>query len=407
MNKLVKIYIALIVLICLCMNSSYAQLTTSPYSLFGLGQLEGNSVGENLAMGGTGIAFLSDKSINVHNPASYSGLDSLVTIFQIGAFGKITNFNSSQENQALVNGNIRYVVMGFRIAPWIATSFGFTPYSSIGYHIHTPTPLVGTNATYDTEFSGDGGVNQFYIGSSFKITKNLSLGVNASYLFGSITHSESSDDFYFSLNDVTTLSNFNLNYGLNYKFKISSWKYNVGLIYGNDKRLGSDHEITITTSTGTDELRSRQYDYSLPQNIGAGLAVSKGYFKAGVDFEINKWEDVEFENTNLRTRNSERYSFGVEFPSLGMRKGSSRMIFYRFGGEYRGSYFLIKDEPINYYALTVGAGLPLKGYVSAINLALEVGQNGTATKGLFRENFVTLHLDLALRDIWFRQRKYE
>ena len=52
--------------------------------------------------------------------------------------------------------------------------------------------------------------------------------------------------------------------------------------------------------------------------------MSKGYFRAGVDYEWSGWENIDFVNTYLRTRNSNRYSFGVEFPSLGLNKGTTQ-----------------------------------------------------------------------------------
>jgi hypothetical protein len=82
------------------------------------------------------------------------------------------------------------------------------------------------------------------------------------------------------------------------------------------------------------------------------------------------------------------------------------MMFYRFGAEYRQSYLVIDENPIDYRAVTLGAGIPLKGVFSVVNVALELGQNGTSKGGLFKESFVTIHFDLSLRDVWFQQRKY-
>jgi len=67
---------------------------------------------------------------------------------------------------------------------------------------------------------------------------------------------------------------------------------------------------------------------------------------------------------------------------------------------------VIKGVPIDYRAVSMGLGLPLKGVVSVVNATLEFGQNGTMKRDLFRENFVTLSLDLSLRDLWFRKRQY-
>lgn len=406
MHKPGKTYFLILILLILRLGSVTSQSTSSPYSIFGLGYLESNSIGPFKAMGGTSIGFLSDKSINMANPASYSGLDSLLIVFEVGVFGKYTVFSTSRENQALVNANLKYMVMGFRINPWLATSFGFSPYSSIGYNITTNAPIEGTNKEYKKTFSGDGGVNQVYLGGSIKLLKNLSLGVNAAYLFGDITRSESSTELVYYLDDATYISNFNFSYGLNYQLNLKKWKYNLGLIYGNSKKLSTNNVTTIQTESATETLKSRRYSYSIPQNIGAGFAVTRGYFSAGIDYEWSNWGNVKFTNSLVHTRNSNRYSFGTEFPMPGLSKGTGKMMFYRFGAEYRQSYLVIDENPIDYRAVTLGAGIPLKGVFSVVNVALELGQNGTSKGGLFKESFVTIHFDLSLRDVWFQQRKY-
>ena len=195
MLRMLKTYMMLLVFVVYGYLSVQAQSTSSPYSVFGLGSLESSSAGPFKAMGGTGIGFLSNRSVNYMNPASYSGLDSLITIFEVGLFGKYTNFSTSTENQSLVNANLKYVLMGFRLTPWLATSFGFSPYSSIGYNINTLSYLEGTNLSYLKTFTGEGGVNQVYLGGSVKLLKNLAVGVNAAYLFGDVTHTESATGY--------------------------------------------------------------------------------------------------------------------------------------------------------------------------------------------------------------------
>jgi len=384
-----------------------SQITTSPYSIFGLGILEGNASGLSRGMGGTNIAFLTERAINYGNPASYNGLDSLLTIFEVGVFSKYTTFQTSNDKQSLYNANFRYMAMGFRVSPWFSTSFGFTPYSSVGYNINSKAFLEGTNIEYLKTYTGNGGVNRFYLGGAFSFIKNLSLGVNASYLFGDITHIEASKVYEFSLADITYLSNFTLNYGLNYQVGIKDWKLNIGLIYSDGKKLRTRNTTIIATKYEKEILKSRKYRYSIPRTIGGGLSVHKNYFSAGVDYEWSNWEEADLSSAYyLHARNSNRISAGFEFPSQGLRKGSARMVMYRFGGEYRESYMVIKGVPIDYRAVSMGIGLPLKGWVSVVNTTLELGQNGSIKRDLFRENFITLSIDLSLRDLWFRKRQY-
>jgi hypothetical protein len=406
MYRLVKNSFLLLSLLVLRPDSIYAQSTSSPYSIFGIGILEGSSVGPSKGMGGTGIAFLSEMSVNSMNPASYSGLDSLLTIFEVGIFGKYSSFSTVRDNQTDANANLKYVLMGFRLNPWLATSFGFSPYSSIGYNINATAPVEGTAQQYLETFSGSGGVNQIYVGASVKILKNLSVGVNAAYLFGNITRNESSAGFDYTYKDVTYVSNFDFNYGLNYQLNIKKWKYNLGFIYSRSKDLRTKNTTTIETATGTETLKEYTYNYSIPQTIGAGFALNKGFFKAGIDFERSDWKDIEFSNVYFQTRNSNRYSFGTEFALPGDRKGTLKMIFLRFGGEYRQSYLVVNNVPIDCGTVTFGTGLPLKGTLNAINVALELGKIGTTKRGLIREDYIGVHLDMSLRALWFEKRKY-
>jgi hypothetical protein len=402
-----KTLILIIALCILFVKTAFPQITSSPYSIFGLGTLVQNNIGTMEGMGSTGIALMSEYSINIHNPASYNGFDSLVTIFELGFFGSYTIFNSSDGNQRLVDASIKYVAMGFRLSSRMATSFGLTPYSTIGYNINTKSTIEGSKQLYDKIFSGEGGVNQLYLGSSYKITKNLVFGINATYLFGTVSHSESSEAFDYSLKNTTYLSNFNFNYGLNYQFEIKKLRYTVGLIYNHGKTLTSSSKSTITTNGESEILKSRTSLYKIPKTFGIGLGFEKGFFRGGIDYEIGKSDGFDYNNANLETRNSYKYSGGIEFSLPGARRGTNKMIFYRLGAEYSGTYLVLNGIPINYRAMSFGAGIPVAGALNVINVGLVLGQNGSEKEGLIGETFLTLHLGIALKEHWFMKRNYE
>ncbi len=396
----------IIVIIILTAFDLGAQIT-SPYSIFGIGYIEGNSIGVNKAMGGTGIAFNSGNYINHLNPASYSGLDSLYTFFDFGFEGKYASFKSNKNSLSHFDGSFKYVAMGFRLSPRISASFGLTPYSTIGYNITILTDLEGGNDQYYKSFTGDGGVNQFYFGGSYKVTKNLVLGVNAVCLFGTLTNKEEVS-YYYSLEDITYLSNFNLNYGLNYQIEKNSWKYNIGIVYNNGKSLNTDHKKTIAAYNGTtDVIETRTNDLKIPRSLGLGLALERNHFRAGIDFETKKWSGLDLNNSLLATRNSNRYSAGIEIPSAGAGRGYNNIFLFRIGAEYNKSYLIINGTPINYKAVTFGTGIPLGRALSVINLSMEIGQNGTTRNNLIKENSYVLHIDLSLKDQWFVKRRYQ
>jgi hypothetical protein len=358
-------------------------------------------------MGGTGIALMSGYSLNFQNPASYDGLDSLLTIFEVGLFGKYTSYQSANSKQSLFDSNIKYAAMGFRPTHKWALSFGITPFSSIGYNINTSSPIEGSISTYNKSFTGEGGVNQVYFGNSYRLTKNLVLGVNAVYLFGSVTHSESSDTYDYALTNVSHLSNFNLNYGLNYKIKIKDWNYDIGLIYNKGKRLTTSNVTTITTDSETDELKSKNKNYKIPESYGLGFSFEKNRIRGGVDFELSKWNSVEYDNPMLKTRDSKRVSAGLEIPSSAITHDFNKIILYRIGAAYSQSYLVIDNVPINSKSISMGIGFPSKNALSVLNISFELGQTGSLKRSLFRENYCAVHLDLSLKDAWFRKKQYD
>lgn len=400
-----SLYLVILFSILLCVNAT-AQLTSSPYSIFGMGSIEENGLGESRGMGGTGIAFMLGHSVNFLNPASYNGLDSLATVFELGLFGKYTSYNTTDNTQGRFDATVNSIAMGLKPGRRLATSFGITSYSSVGYNINSQSPVEGTVQTYNKTFSGEGGVNQLILGNSYKIANNLFFGINVIYLFGTITHYESSAAFNYSLKDLTYVSNINLNYGLNYRIVNKEWKYNIGLIYNNGKTLTTSDVSTITANNTIETIKSTTHLYKIPKDYGIGLAAEKDFFKVGIDYELKRWKDINFSNPLLNTRNSNRISLGVEIPSLGLYRGTTKMIFYRFGAEYCESYMIIDNVPINYRSVSFGAGLPVRGALSVINLAFEIGQNGSKQNSLWQENFYTLHIDVSLKDHWFLRKKY-
>ena len=76
--------------------------TNSPYSQYGLGLLSDQSTGFNRAMGGVAQGMHESNQINHQNPASYSNVDSLTFLFDVGAALQITNF---KEGNRKLNAN--------------------------------------------------------------------------------------------------------------------------------------------------------------------------------------------------------------------------------------------------------------------------------------------------------------
>ncbi len=391
------------------------QMTSSPYSMFGAGQVENSGFGTNRGMGGTGYAFLTGTSLNNTNPASYSGIDSLMFLFEVGIFSKLTSYHSKSVTNTKLDGNIEYLAVGFRLFPFWSLSTGITPFSSVGYKINSSDVIEGDLTIYNKVYEGNGGISNFYLGNSIKINRNLSLGVNFSYIFGTLIQSETGDakdEFagYYLENNISVHSWY-INYGLQYAIERNGWKYSLGLIFGDSKRLQTSGEAIFNYlgDTSTVSLESEEINFRLPRKYGLGIGVTYQYkFRAGFDYERKDWSSIKFSNPLLITRNSDRVSIGLEYyPKRKLRDKGFKNIYYRLGAYYRKSYLKIDQTPINSKGITCGLGIPLKNNLSHMNLSFEYGTNGTTANGLIREDYWLLHFNISMRSVWFQKSKYD
>jgi hypothetical protein len=154
--------------------------TSSPYSRYGLGDINPMLMPQNIAMGGIGVATNRINgyfSVNPLNPASNAAIG--LTVIDIGLYG---NFNtlekSGQTSQSNANFRLSHIAFGIPVSKRSAISFGLMPYSELGYNYKQISPNFGTGLPSDTSavnylYSGDGGLSRVFLGYGFGIGKPL------------------------------------------------------------------------------------------------------------------------------------------------------------------------------------------------------------------------------------------
>jgi hypothetical protein len=385
-----------------------SQSTSSPYSIFAEGLIESSGTGTNHALGGSGIALHSKYSLNSLNPASYTGIDSNSFIFEAGVFGKYTRYNTSSETQRRYDANLRYLAMGCRVTKWWQTSFGFMPYSTVGYSINAFDYVEGEMTSYYKKYEGNGGINQFYWSHSLRLIKNLSLGLNISYYLGSIEKTESGTTgdgvISYVISKKSNVHSVMLDYGAQYTFNHKDYSFTLGAVYSGKSDMSTTNELNIEFSDGIIELEAEDNNYTIPVRYGVGLALEKGdNLRISLDYEKKEWGKIkEFKNPLLKTRDAERFSAGLEYtPYKGFREEGWKNLSYRVGGNYNKSYLIINQVPLNSFSIVMGLGVPLKHELSMINFSIEAGSLGSSKNGLFSEDYLLMHLNFTLHDKWF------
>lgn len=423
-NELIKP--VLIVIILLSYVSVFNQTRiVSPYSKYGLGDLEIYKFRSNSGIGYLHNAYSDALTVNYLNPASYTGFDSASFVFETAI---ISDFYRLQTTALKQNGNytsLGYLSFGFPLMKRWKAALGLIPFSNMGYKIQENI-WVDNVGNINYIFEGDGGVKQLYFGNAFKIGKNLSVGLNISYFFGSFERIQSiyfpDEDYNYAakFTDRTTVNDFHLNYGLQHRLKLSK-KYSLmtGLSFAlSDKINIKNSNFVERLSKGTysysayDTLgvsEAVKTDFNLPLAIGFGFVLSNNNkWNAGVDVDWQQWSEYRYAGRKDSLTDMLQLAAGFELiPDISSVSGYWQKVKYRFGIRYAQSYLKFNTIQINEAGLSLGMVFPLKRSKTGLSAAIEVGQRGTTDHNLISEQYCRLTLALSVYEKWFVKRKYE
>jgi hypothetical protein len=421
-----------IALIIMLVSPVLAQTNTdSPYSRFGIGTISPPGFERNRAMGGVGLGLRDNNYINYLNPASYSAQDSMSFIFDFGITSHYTYTESSRLNDTYYGANFDHLSLSFPITKWWAASVGIRPFSKVGYSIIVED-FDEDIGFIDYTYSGKGGLNQLFLGTSVQIFDDLSIGANFKYLFGSIDLDRSvgfpgkSNYSYTDVESRTIVNDFLIELGLQYTHRLGE-KSNVtlGVIFGNKARVSAENRVVmrntfpgspnnINDSTQISpvfilEEYSTKGNIVIPVNIGVGLSYRfNDKFLIGVDYYQQDWTNTTFFSSNEPLTNSNHIHGGAEYiPDREALRGYHKRIAYRAGGYFENSYLQLQDEQLKDYGISFGVGLPLRNARSTFNVAFNAGRRGTLENNLIRENYMFLSFSVTLYDFWFMKRKYD
>lgn len=388
--------------------------TASPYSFYGIGEVKFNGTIENRSMGGMGI--VSDSiHINLQNPATFSDLR--LTTFTVGGTFTPSKLKTSEEEQKAQRTTFDYLAMSFPVTKKLGVSLGLIPYSSIGYRI------VNLTDTQGTKFTGTGNLNRFFLGAGYNITKNLSIGADASYNFGHVEKSAVfiSSDIQFGTREVNVsdMNGLTFKTGLNYKAKINKLNLTTGVTFVPTSMIKLDNTRSIAKITYTSSGDELIWDYReievpnsqirLPSkfSIGTGVGLDKKWF-VGVESVFSSKGSFGMVYPNaLREKATKIALGGYYIPKYNSFSNYLERVTYRAGLRYENTGLIVNSESIKDQAVSLGFGLPISGSLSNINLGVEFGKRGTMNSGLVQENYMNFSIGLSFNDRWFVKRKYD
>lgn len=389
--------------------------TFSPYSRYGYGTLHDPVMGQSLGMGGTAYGLRDNSSINPMNPATYSAIDSLSFLFDFGFTGMGSSFSENGVREKNWNYQLDHIALKFPIAKNFGLSMGLYEYSQVGYVFSTSGTIPGgvgeDNVTYLNSYSATGGLNNFYIGTSYALFNRLALGVNLNYKFGNLIYLQSStysnsDYSSTSVSNNLILNQMNLEYGIQYDQPIGKkHRFVLGATYSAEKPFKSElvsTQIVLDTLTTTSTA-----DFSTPQSIGVGLSYTyDDRLLVALDYAQQAWGDVPFYGKIDSLASTRRLALGLEYLPSKYGDYYYQVIKYRVGLQYSESYINFAAGNLKNIGLTFGLGLPLRNQRSVLNLAFEFGKTMAPEKRMIQENYCKMSLSVAFNETWFMKRKF-
>lgn len=430
--KFVKRILIIAAFALLAAGPAFAQATDAlgtytPYSLFGLGDIDKQGTSFNRGMGGIGTGVRDNRFINYLNPASITERDTLSFMMDFGINNK--NFYNTDGNttSAYNAANMQDFMFTAPIYKKSALIVGIAPYSSIGYKFEEEE----TNKDYISKYGqivyqkyGTGTINQLFAGAAMNLSKNFAVGAEFIYYFGALNRYSN-----VLFNSDATIRN--INTGWNYSINAVSGRFgmqyfgtvakNTTLTLGATYRMASklDGDYTryacTTSSSQIDTVymqTSSNYNVEIPEEIALGFSVRKtDKWMIGADYVRQDWSTSIFGETpgiEFNPSVASSYKVGIEYiPNKYDIRYYLKRVTYRLGAYYDQTYVNLNGNQIDAAGVTFGMSMPIYRLYNAFSWSVDLGQRGSLTNNMVRERYIQVNLNFNLHDIWFVKKKYQ
>jgi hypothetical protein len=411
------------ILTLLFFNIAYSQLgTISPYSYFGLGEVNfrGNQI--NRFMGGLEI-YNDSIHANLSNPSSYAKLK--LTTYSLGLNYRNNKLTDNNDSKSLISSGLDYIGVAIPTNKF-GFGFGIIPYTSVGYKLNQLDSSSFPNIL--NQYQGEGGVNKVFFSLGFNLLKYFSIGATINYDFGKLKYQTSKyvDDVFLGtiLMNESSVSGIDIKLATNFEISINNnLDLHTMVSYVPQALLNSTNKRQLITSALSDpsnlgeiveiDLADTGLDITkiqLPSSLGIGFGFGKkSRWFAGGQYIMTQSSD--FKNSfnslpKVRYKDGSQLSIGGFFiPDFTSITSYWKRVVLRMGFRHEVTGVQTNNYEIKETGLNFGLGLPLPGY-SNLNIGLEYGYRGSNNSNMLEENFWALRLGFSLNDRWFVKRKY-
>ena len=420
----------------------------SPYSMYGIGEINTPGTLQMRAMGGAGVAQRLPSSVNTLNPASYSSTLQRSFLFNFGVDGayykNMQTIYSGDSQRSAKTGfgtfNFHEIAVQFPLARGLGMGLSLNPYSSVGYRMQgfeNNDEVLADVGRVRYRYSGEGDITEVKIGIGWEVFKHFSIGAAMQYYWGDIDRNyttaatTSYGDGTFSStvgSENYAVSRIKCQFGLQWVIYQSTRHV---LTFGATYDLGGALAPKVTNSLYINNVfqsnvvySTQRLDLRLPQQVSGGFYYQNQKMTVAADYTYQNWaarnSQVEMiaDGFEVSYADTHTYKVGFEYtPNLYDVRNYLRRVRYRAGFRMGDYYQSFQGKKIKQYALTAGLGFPIRFMgMSSIDVGFEYGMRGDRSMvqvdnkrlGLVRQNYFKFSLGISMfgDDYWFVKQKY-
>ena len=395
--------------------------TNSPYTRYGYGQLAEQGASNSLAMGGVAYGIRDKAHTNFVNPASYTAVDSLTFIFEGGLSLQNTNFDNNSNKVNAKNTRLDYLTMHFRVGKDFGMSFGLLPFANVGYDMENTVEDEDQEKTYSTNYFGEGGFHQAYVGLAYKINRKFSIGANISYLWGDIKHAMmvtfpyNTSAYGITREEDLKVNSVKIDIGAQYSYQFGKKHFaTFGAVFSPKLNLHNDayqqdalgltnallsgdaSGLTVTTT----DIKGKS---GIPMTIGVGGAyIYDGRLTVGLDATYQQWSKVPFMGQDGLFADMTKVSLGAEYLPDPVGRRFYMRTKYRMGLYYSRPYYKIDGKrATTEWGVSAGFSIPIIRSRSYFNLSAQYVRVNGQNSGLINENQLRINIGVTFNERWF------
>jgi hypothetical protein len=392
-----------LLIIFLALSIIFINAQNSFYSGYGLGSNYPGTTTRMEAMGYSGSAIYDSLSVASYNPAVWH------SFYSVSLQGKLnySTMNSTKREGDFNSANLNGFAVKMPLGNYSGMAFGIKPSyrTRSESHLESTVGFFGDSLGYADHVIAKGGISEFFIGGGYRLTRYISAGLMAKFLFGKystqLKTEINSKSYYY--NKQNSIKGQQLGAGL---FLNVPENYSISLYYDRNINFKYNKKVDHHLGKG-DTSNYKSANYPAHIKFGVGKFVSpRLVLTADLNYSKMPGNNADFSFLGKGV-NQDSYLIGAGIESRPSpeeyQPSFFENMFYRAGLYYREDGIKVDEEKqLTEMGISLGAGIPFHNNFSRFDFALIYSlTDGFLSQEIGKENKIAINISITSGGLWF------